>query len=517
MRLQLPARSDGRPLCIKSRRLTVVGANGAGKTRFASEMASLAGERAFRMSALHAIYDRDREDTTPGSIDALYHEAVARSPLIRDGIRGAFDRLTALLVNETALELLAERLDGDGVGSEPTRLQQLFDNWQDIFPGNKMLLTCGRLLVGASDGSDAYPASRLSAGEKAVLYSLGAALMAPPRAALFVDAPEMFLHPSTIGPLWDRVESLRPDCTFVYVTHDLGFAASRRLGDTIWVKSCDTERATWDYELLNDAEGLPEDVYMAILGERKPVLFIEGDARHSYDARLYPMIFPEYTVKPLGSCDRVIEATRSFNALKGFHNLDARGIVDRDRRDRNEVDYLRTRNIMVPDVAEIENIFMIEDVVRAMASLNGRDPSQAFARVRRNMLSLFEGNVGRQALEHTRHKMKLLVQRRVDGRFDGIDALERHTGELLRTLNPRGIYDELLGRFRGYLKAGDYASVLRVFNFKSMISETHVASITGVGSDDRRTYIETVLGILRDDSTGQADTIRRAIRRSFGL
>ena len=84
------------------------------------------------------------------------------------------------------------------------------------------------------------------------------------------------------------------------------------------------------------------------MGSRKPVLFIEGDGIHSIDARLYPLLFKDYSVKSLGSCNKVIEATRTFNDLTGF---DSRGIVDRDRRDDKEVAYLRGKRIMVPEVA----------------------------------------------------------------------------------------------------------------------------------------------------------------------
>ena len=34
---------------------------------------------------------------------------------------------------------------------------------------------------------------------------------------------------------------------------------------------------------------------MTLVGVRKPVLFIEGDARHSIDAKLYPLVFKDYT------------------------------------------------------------------------------------------------------------------------------------------------------------------------------------------------------------------------------
>ena len=46
---------------------------------------------------------------------------------------------------------------------------------------------------------------------------------------------------------------------------------------------------------------------------------------------------------------------------------------DRDRRDEKEVEYLRGKNIFVPEVAEIENILMLEPVVKAVARFTGHD------------------------------------------------------------------------------------------------------------------------------------------------
>lgn len=102
----------------------------------------------------------------------------------------------------------------------------------------------------------------------------------------------------------------------------------------------------WEYEVLEPGK-LTEGIFVDLIGTRKPVLFIEGDARHSIDARLYPLVFPDKTVRPLGSCDKVIESTRTFNDLKNMHHLESQGIVDRDRRTDPEVDYLRRKSVMV--------------------------------------------------------------------------------------------------------------------------------------------------------------------------
>ncbi|MDE5636399.1 MAG: hypothetical protein K2I52_08870, partial [Muribaculaceae bacterium] len=60
IRLKLPASGDGArheiPLCARS--LVIIGANGSGKSRFASFMAHDLGTRGFRVSALDALYQQ---------------------------------------------------------------------------------------------------------------------------------------------------------------------------------------------------------------------------------------------------------------------------------------------------------------------------------------------------------------------------------------------------------------------------------------------------------------------------
>ena len=61
---------------------------------------------------------------------------------------------------------------------------------------------------------------------------------------------------------------------------------------------------SWDYEVLPPHSQLSDEVYLAIMGSRKPVLFIEGDGIHSIDARLYPLLFKDYSVKSLGAATK---------------------------------------------------------------------------------------------------------------------------------------------------------------------------------------------------------------------
>lgn len=254
MILTLPPRKDGQALTVDTadnRQIIIIGANGSGKTRFANRLMAELGPKAFRMSAIKAIYGKEEENSDPGSVDSLYHEATdGTASIIRTDIRGELERMLALMLNEEIVNLIDFKYntaDGNGKPQRayrdklpPTRLDRLIRLWQKIFPDNRVLIESGRMIFGHERSDDTYSSAKLSAGEKAVLYYIGASMFAPENGVIFVESPDMLLHPSSIRSLWDSIEQLRPDCTFIYITHDLSFASTRSDGVTIWVKSCRT-------------------------------------------------------------------------------------------------------------------------------------------------------------------------------------------------------------------------------------------------------------------------------------
>lgn len=499
-----------------SRRLVIIGANGAGKTRFTDAVCAEFDNNTFRLNAIEALYAVSTLDAEHNAIDAMVAasvipEAEKQRPQCR------LERLLSLLMSDELVNLLdykiARHAGGAAAVPPATRLDRVLELWKAIFPGSNMSVNSGKIRFSRRDSADIYRAYRLSDGERVVLYYAAAVLYAPKEANIVVDSPEMFLHPTTMQSLWNRIEELRPDCRMIYVTHDLDFASTRLDAEVLWVRSYDAANKCWDYDIMPRGAVTP-DIYAAIVGERKPVLFVEGDVVHSIDYRLYSLIFREYTVKPLGSCDRVIEATRTFNTLSDFHHLTARGIVDRDRRDDSEIEYLRRRNINVPAVAEIENIFLLPEVVAAVAEACGKDAAAVVKAVRTYILGEFKRLANAQALEHTRHRIKRLVEYRIDGKFNNINALQQHLASLADELNPRAIYEGLCREFRGYISQGDYLSVLRVFNYKPMLVDCGVAALCGIANKDR--YIRLVLRLLRGDDD-RARRIRMAVLRALDI
>lgn len=507
-----PRNNNGTPLPFPdTRQLTIVGASGAGKTRFMRRLVKNAGDKAFVLSPLGTITGTCADSSIPD----LYNNHYAGSKHNPDAVTSDLDRLFDMLMHDEFSYLLSvksARLLGDqNAEFMPTRLDQLVDVWQRIFPDNQIMREQGRLMFSTGSGDGLVSSIKLSGGERTVLYYVAALLYAPENAMVFVDEPSMFLHPSLLQPLWNAVEGMRPDCTFIYNTSDTEFLSSRTSNICIWVRSHDAERQVWDYTLLPPGT-LPDDLFITLMGSRHPVLFIEGDAKHSIDAKLYPLVFPGCIVRPLGSCNKVIETTRSFCDLKPMHHIDSHGIVDRDRRTEHEVEYLRSRSIMVPEVAEIENIFLLEDVIRIMAERKKKNAEKVIGKVKRTVIQMFSRHHKEQVLQHVRHKMKRDLERRSDARVNNIDALEKHLHSLPETIDVRAQYNHLLQEFRRLIDTGDYAGILRVFNHKPMLPESGVVQLLGFKS--KEDYIRSVLDTLKND-TPRAHNMRKAIRACF--
>lgn len=501
---------------LRSRQITIVGANGSGKSRFMDYLIRTLPGRAYVLSAIKAFYPDTSGNGLDGSVDKRFSSHISRSRFLRAESPSELDKLIFMLLDDEfdyLLSVKAARLDGISVAEHPTRLDKLVELWEEIFSGNKILQEGTKLLFSTEAGEDAIASSRLSHGEKAVLYYIAGVLYAMPGAVIFIDAPTRFLHPSILYTLWNAIENLRPDCTFVYITNDADFVSTRTENVSVWIKSYDSQENSWDYEILPPGD-VREDLFFNLIGARRPVLFIEGDATHSLDSKLYTLVFSDYVVRPLGSCDKVIESTRTFRDLNVMHNLESTGIVDRDRRTDQEISYLRRKNIFVPAVAEVENIFLLESVIRAMASARGKDPEKIFSKVKQQVFALWKKHLKEQVMMHVRHRVKRTVEYRVDGKFNTISEMEEHIKALSDIVNPKKLYDEILAEFAAMIPAHDYAGILRVFNYKPMLSETNVAGMLGFPGRDA--YVRGVLNTVKQGGKASR-VIKEAVKYSLGM
>ena len=288
MNIILPRRKDGQTpptISLDSKQsLVVIGANGAGKTRFTRTLVDSLGNDSYRLSALTALYGRSPQG------DADSQKAIKKrlSPMVVSNAEGkgvptVLELLLGQLMHDEMVNLIGYKLalaDGAKAKLRRTRLDKVIELWQEVFPGNRVLIDSGKILFSRGLDVSSYSSMTLSDGERAVLYYAAAILYAPKNAVIFVDSPEIFLHPTLTSSLWNRLESSRSDCIFCYTTHDPEFASSRNGAQIIWVRDCEPSQEAWDYDILPRTSGIPEELYLSLIGARKPVLLIEGDNRY---------------------------------------------------------------------------------------------------------------------------------------------------------------------------------------------------------------------------------------------
>lgn len=254
-------------------------------------------------------------------------------------------------------------------GENPTKqeLQSVLDRVINIwnFLIEHRCLLCddsNNLVLKGKNLKGNYPAFQMSDGERIILYLVGRVLLAPEKALIVIDEPEMHLHKTIVDKLWNRLEQERQDCVFLYLTHDLQFAASRN-GRKAWIRSFEYP-SKWTIDNI-DENDIPEELLLKLLGSRKKILFCEGK-KNSLDSKLFELLFEDYTITPVETCKDVINFTKSFNKIPNTV-AKAYGIIDHDFRSKEQLSKLEEQNVFSYDVAEVENLFLLPDVIEGFA------------------------------------------------------------------------------------------------------------------------------------------------------
>lgn len=498
---------------IQARVLVVIGTNGVGKSSFGRDLEKRYPEQAEKISGLHALFSNNSSQEQEA---LLSWQSILQKRMVMPDL-SAYERLILHLQNEeyeAAVEYKEASKKASGTKPPVTKLDTIQSIWERMFPHNRLVRKSGFFEVrSAGRNGQAYKAGRMSDSEKLVFYLLGAILCARQDALLIIDEPETLLHNSIKTLLWDEIEALRPDCTFVYLTHDIEFAASRQESLRIWLRSYDAENFCWDYDIIKSNERFPEELYMEILGSRKPILFIEGTDSNSIDNRLYPLIYPDYLVKPMGGCQKVIETTKAFSELTDFHMLQSMGIVDRDRRTEGEIRYLREQHIFVPCVAEVENLLMLEDVVRTVARRLLKDPELVFSQVKENVIHLFEKELDAQVILHAKHKVRKKLEIAMNRKINTMEELAIYVEQIRESIHVEAIYNEIKAEFTRYIEQKDYNSILRVYNQKGMLPQSRLCTLCGI--NNKESYLNLILSLLRGHDR-DGEVIRNCIRQAIG-
>lgn len=477
--------ADETTVLTVSSSVVITGANGSGKTRLGAwlELESSQKNIVRRISAQKSLSMPDFSHTSAieeAECDLKYGYADVKQVMTmpdrwKKNQRWGKKPFTYLLNDYDKLmvylftELFQKTLDhSEGRTAENNSiLHKIKTIWEAVLPHRTLIIEAGRIKTKISDNSAApYNASDMSDGERVVFYLIGQCLTTEANSILVIDEPELHLHKSIHSKLWSILEGERNDCIFVYITHDLDFAAQKSSSEKIWVKSYDGK--DWDWSVLPEFENLPEDLVLEVLGARAPVIFVEGTP-NSFDFQLYSLFYKNYLILPKGSCENVIQIVKGLKESGLVNDKKIYGIIDRDRRVDAEIDNLKNYNIFVLNVAEVENLFILPEIVQIACEVLEYDHEEKQKKITLKIIESLQKEldvqISKRASGEIRHKLLSY-----NDKANGLDKIKHSYNLVTSNIDIDKIYAAVADEFDNAITSNNYLKILQLYNRKSLLT-----------------------------------------------
>lgn len=495
-----------------------VGANGGGKTRLAVELEVALELRAHRISA-HRALNLNPEVAKISERQALlglrtgyanesssvHHREHNRWGSKRAvGLLNDFDYLIQALFAEqsnTSLNAYNRYKPGAPASTDEfklTKFDKLNEIWSRLLPHRVLHISGDNILVSVPGSDTTYKSSEMSDGERAIFYMIGQVLVADEHQVLIIDEPELHVHRSIMSKLWDELEAARSDCAFVFITHELEFAAARTAQKYIIRDYNPTP--FWSIEPVPEDTGFSEELTTLILGSRKPILFVEGTGS-SLDLAIYRCCYPDWTVIPRSSCSEVIHSVVTLRQHAMLTRVICSGIVDADDYDEEDKSYLGQLGIATLPVSEIENLILLPDVSKAIAISEGYAGEELLTRLSALSDKIFESVNSEEKIEKV---VVLYCKRRIDRILKKIDlsnaktisAVEAEYVNKTSSLNIQEIAGYLTEKIQSAIASRDLPELLARYDNKGLVS--HAAAY--LKSCQQKNFEAWLTRVLRNKS-----------------
>lgn len=485
--------------------IVIVGPNGAGKTTFGVELAN-----------------RNQAEWVSSTRNLQFGDSIAMQPPEQARQQATQQKqqssgnpwLLANDLNQILAKLKAEdaesailfrnmSLSDSSAEPERTKIIELAHLWNSIFPGREIDFSSytPRVKLGHRNNSQ-IQISRMSSGERVALYLLARVVDANP-GIIVIDEPEIHFHSVLAKRFWSELEVIRSDCRFVYITHDLPFAISRKNGQFIVIKS-DTE-----FNVLSRDEDIPQDIVESILGAAtfsiaaKRIFFCEGSKYNQRDDSLYSAWFSneETAVVPVGSCKDVIQCVEVFNTSPITKGTEAFGVIDRDYWPDEYLNNLPSTIHVLP-FHEVESLVCTFGVFQALSRYLGISESEISEKYNEFLsdakLRFTNSLLNKQIVERVKRRTEYKIQGILNGvsTRNDIEEVKRNFLDSLNSsmwgFSPNEIFNEECEAVARALSS-DNELFLRIFPGKTIHSVA--AGKLGITVDRLYSIISTALNI----------------------
>ena len=457
----------------------IIGANGAGKTSLINELRKNSIDEMYVLPAQKLLYfvsnihdrngiSRERYIQDLKKIDLKYETIDLYQTKIENDFSNKFTKLITLLVKDyTNIVTRRSRKEKDLPLTLWDRVEYI---WNQIFPEIIFELEPDDRVIKVEKNGSKYSINGLSDGERCILFYIGNVLLAPENSYIIVDEPETFLNAAVYNELWDLLISERPDCQFIFSSHNIDFVQSRTNATYIWCKKFEAPYDL-DYEQLEKSQELPLSLLTEVSGTRKPILFCEG-TKTSIDFKIYSKLFSKFCfVKPVQGHKQVIQHTKAYNDLQYVHGNTAYGIIDNNWMDESSIQVYKEQNIFVLPFNEVEMILVDEAVVKSCLPFDDdKEKQQKFENLQQSII---------ESCKEKKDKIiSLALKKRVDEFLEGNciqnnkptkEDVEEFLKNLVNEFDASSTVDNITFIVEENLNSSDFSAILKICNLKNEI------------------------------------------------
>lgn len=458
----------------------IIGANGAGKTSLINELRKNSIDQMYVLPAQKLLYfvsntfgrdsiNKDQYIANLKNVETKYNTIQIQTQKIEDDFSSAFTKLITLWVKDFA-KVMTDNARGVGEVSIALldRVEQI---WNQIFPEITFYPEPNDRVLEVIRNGNKYSINGLSDGERCVLFYIGNVLLAPENSYIVVDEPETFLNAAVYNELWDLLISERPDCQFIFASHNMDFVQSRTNATYIWCKKFEAPY-DFDYEQLEEFQEFPLDLLAEVSGTRKPILFCEG-TKNSIDYQIYSKLFSEFCfVKPVQGHKQVIQHTKAYNNLQLLHGNTAYGIIDNDWMNESSIQEQKEQNVFVLPFNEVEMMLVDEAVVKSCLPFDDdKEKQQKFENLQQSII---------ESCEEKKDKIiSIALKKRLDEFMEGNciqnnkptkEDVEEFLKNLVDEFDASSMVDNITSIVEASLATSDFSAILKICNLKNEIT-----------------------------------------------
>lgn len=176
-----------------------------------------------------------------------------------------------------------------------------------------------------------------------------------------------------------------------------------------------------------------------------------------------------------------------------LHHLQAFGIIDSDYRTTEEINTLKEAGIYTIDVAEIENLFCIEPILRIVAANQHLNANKAISEVTNFIINClkdeFEVQVTNRAEREIQFRLNAYIKlgHTEQGLTDGLTTV-------LNSIDVASIYVASRFIYQQAIDENSLEKVLKLYNRKNL--SKRVSSFFGLANNE---YANIVVRLLKSD------------------